>query len=239
VTGEDMIDVLIQFYLDIGQPTANDTAFRARCLFHVQRAVDELWNFRPWPMKATPSVNITIATTGIGDLPTDFGGPGYVLTVNNPDGKYKLEWMAPKRLFDLRERETGRDSRPRWYTLADENQTVGASLGLQQIHVHKRPLASLVLHIGYELQSPQIADNDGSITPSGMEFIPLQYHSTVVFEGAKAYLMEDEGDGRAPMVRARFRRFMMEMWAQEKQTTHTPRRSPRYAAAMLGRRLWR
>jgi hypothetical protein len=183
-------------------------------------------------MKATPSVNVVVATTGIGTLPTDFGGPGYLLTVNNPDGKYKLEWMAPARLFDLRERETGVDSRPHWYTLADENQTSG----LQQIHVHKKPLASLTLHLGYELQSPQILD---STAPSGMEFIPLQYHSTVIFEGAKAYLMEDEGDARAPMVRARFRRFMMEMWAQEKQTSHTSRKSPRYAAAMMGRRLWR
>ena len=232
MTGAQIIDALIQNFLDIGQATANDTAFRSRCLFHVQRAVDELWTFRPWPMKATPSVNVTIATTGIGNLPTDFGGPGYILTVNNPDGKYKLEWMNPKKLFDLRERETGTDSRPHWYTLADENQTSG----LQQIHVHKKPRATLTLHIGYELQSPQIAD---AAAPSGMEFIPIQYHSTVIFEGAKAYLMEDEGDARAPMVRARFRRFMMEMWAQEKQTSHTSRRSPRYAAAMLGRRLWR
>ena len=232
MTGAQIIDALIQNFLDIGQPTANDTAFRTRCLFHVQRAVDELWIFRPWPMKAGGGINLVVATTGIGDLPTDFGGPGYFLTVNNPDGKYKLEWMAPKRLFDLRERETGTDKRPRWYTFADEKSTTG----IQQIHVHKKPTASVTLHIGYEAQSPGITD---SAAPSGMEFIPLQYHSTVIFEGAKAYLMEDEGDARAPMVRARFRRFMMEMWAQEKQTTHTSRRSPRYAAAMLGRRLWR
>lgn len=232
MTGAQIIDSLMKYFLDIGQPIANDPAFRARILFHVQRTVDELWAFRPWPFKTTQAINVTIATTGIGVLPTDFGGPGYMMNVNNPNGKYKLEWMSPPKLFDLRERETGTDSRPKWYTVADQDQTTG----IPQIHVHKKPTASTVLHLAYETQSPQIAD---SIAPSGLELIPVQYHSTVIFEGAKAHLMFDEGDGREVETRARFKRLMMEMWAQEKQTTHTPRRSPRYAAALLGRRLWR
>lgn len=232
MTGAGMIDALIKYALDIGQATANDAAFRERLLFHVQQTVDEIWPFRPWPWKTTQGIPITVPPAGFVNLPVDFGGPGYILDVNNTDGKYKLEWMSPPRLFDLRERETGTESRPKWYTIADQDQTTG----IQQIHVHKKPIANVVLRLAYETQSPQITD---SAAPSGLELIPVHYHSSIVFEGAKARLQEDEGDGRYPATRAAFRRRLMEMWAQEKQTTHTPRRSPRYAAAMLGRRLWR
>jgi hypothetical protein len=230
VDGKTLVDSVYKYFVNIGQATLSDTVFQNRILFRVQQVVDEVCYFRPWSWMQAGLVNVVIANTGYGSLPTDYGN---WMAVDNKLGKYKLEYMTPARLFDLRDRESGTDSKPRWFTISDEDPVTRAPL----IQVHKLPTPSVPFSVDvtYQKSAPAIAY---STNPSGMEKIPPFFHNAI-YEGVVALMMEDEGDGRSVLGNQKFRRRIMEIWAFSKPSLGAARRGPRYAAALLGRRLWR
>jgi hypothetical protein len=229
VDGKTLVDSVFKYFVNIGQATLSDTVYQARILFRVQQVVDELCYFRPWTWMQTLTQNIAISVGGSGLLPTDYGN---WIAVNNKLGKYKLEWMSTARLFDLRERESGTDKKPRWFTISGEDVATKAPL----IQVHKLPFdGTFTVDLTYQQSAPTIAY---SVNPSGMERIPPFFHNAI-YEGVVGLMMEDEGDGRSVLGNQKYRRRIMEIWAFSKPALGAARRGPRYGAAMLGRRLWR
>lgn len=224
------IDNLIKHFLDIGQTTADDAAFRERCLLHDQQAVDYVYHRYPWYWKQT-SVSVSFNTSGEGDLPVDFGDFGQEGGVFHPTQRYALDWAPPALIRRWRLRVPAPSSRPRWYTLAGQD----ASTGVKGVLIHPRPQATLSLEVVYDLKSPTLVDDTSD---SGLELIPDQFVNTVIWDLAVSRLMEDEGDARYPMVKIRAEQELAQMWASEKQARHVARRTPRFSAARFNRGYW-
>lgn len=223
--GQTLISAAIEHWLDIGSGDSSDTTFRARCLLHLQEAAKARRSARQWSWRwATGS--ITVASSGAGDVPTDFasfGKEGWAIVAgqNTP-----MVWVPPRELFKVRAVSTGTSSTPTIYTLSGVDST-----GNQQFQVGPQlPPGNITITAYYDSKCPAIADDTGTEL---LEAFPDEdYHETVLLNDVIAALQKDEGDLREPETRRMADRNDIAFWRDHKQGRHQRRRGPRYGAGV-------
>jgi hypothetical protein len=220
VTDSELVDAANEEWLNVGSAaTADDTELRARTARHATQAVAEFW-LRPWHWKDA-SATVTIASTGIGPLPADFGSfsRGFVIDAVT---KTKLRYVDPQTLFRLRETATGSGD-PYYYTIA--GMSAAASPMVKRIHVHPKPAANRNTTVYYEIKRPVV-----SYGGAGLQSVPEEYHESVILLGTIAKLADGEGDPRAPKYDQDFRRAIALAWVESKQGLQVPKRSRAYGS---------
>lgn len=229
MTDAQAIDAANLYWLNLGsQLTADDTSWQARGAFHLQQVVNEFWR-KPWPWKRA-SGSITVATTGIAPLPTDFGTIGGKGMLVNRTTLRRLKYEDPIVLFRMREKESGTSSDPLFYTISG----IDTATGYQQLHTHQKPPANLALTIYYEKQRPTV-----SYGGTGLGGIPIQYHEDILVDGVIARLAFDEGDPRAPEMTQRYRQAIASAWTEAKIGLQEPSRAPGYGRRAVFSGGWR
>lgn len=218
MTDTELITAAIKHWLNVGSAeTVQDTDFQERGGLHATQAVEEFW-LKPWHWKDA-SASVTIASTGIGPLPADFGNitRGFVI-----DGttKVKLQYVDPQTLFRLRASTTG-SGNPQFYTIAGMD--AAADPMVKRIHVYPKPAANRSVTVYYEMIRPVIVW-DGE----GLQSVPAEYHRSVILIGTIAKFADDEGDPRAPKYDGDFRRAIAMAWNESKQGLQEPKRRRAY-----------
>jgi hypothetical protein len=222
VTDTELIDAANKYWLNIGSAlTAEDTDVRARTALHATQAVAEFWA-RPWHWRDA-SASVTIASTGIGPLPADFGtmSRGFVV---NPTNRARLAYLPPQELFRLRESTSGTSSSPVYYTIA--GMSAAADPMVKRIHVHPKPPSNKSVTVYYELKRPEV-----SYGGAGLQSVPEEYHEDVIFRGVVAKLAQDEGDPRAPMFEREFKEAIARAWSESRVGLQQPRRNRGYGSS--------
>jgi hypothetical protein len=228
LSGEEIIDAGLRFYLSIGGTAQQDTELRIRCEFHLNNRAPKFYRFRPWWWRYGEGT-VVVSDQGYGDLPLDFGSQRGLGAVSHDSQKYPLSWVSPTRLLEARRSTTGRSAHPQVWTLMGDDGEEN-----RRLHVHPMPPtgATVTLRIDYERSTPTIVD---SSFPSGMERFPEDYHRTVLWTGLRADLMFDAGDARAAAEERAFLAAMIEAWKEENQAGHAQRQ----VGDEYGDRVWR
>lgn len=216
--GASLITAVIGYWDNVDAIDASNTTRRARVLQYAQHTVDEVWNYRDWPWKARVDATLSTAS-GLVEVPTDFGEIGQSGGVYLTDTGDQLAQVDPKAVIDMIQGSATTDQ-PGCYALFGQGTN-----GLLQIYV---PGDVVLLTLYYSASPPVITDAGA---PSGLEYIPLAYHNTVILAGTAAKAQGSKGDAR-PDWQAMYQNGLAYMVARERLYKPTVRRMPMTVGGM-------
>jgi hypothetical protein len=178
----DMVDALAAFLDETPVGTFNLTANRRSRLTHyVQRALDDIWNDRPWPFKFADAGPLT-ATDNVISLATvtDFGSIGEEGIFWDDSDNDKRPW-AEIAIQDLKSMlARGNYENERVFAL-------GWGSG-QELYVPRNGTNVGAFMLTYKREIPTVSESQGVAVP-----IPGVLHAAL-FQGAVARLQQAKGD---------------------------------------------
>jgi hypothetical protein len=216
----DIIDALILNVLHMPVTDAEDPARRERCLQLAQEIVDEFCHedFR-W-MKNSGDVQALAADGGANTLPVDFmelGPEGYVKQIGQETPLVERPYQE---IVHAQETEGPTGILTRFALGA-----VQAGSGIKLLT--DRPSVDLDLVVYYKATPPVLTDAN----PGGLNAIPAAYHYTVVYNGVKWRLLDEEGDdARAAKAESKYEEGRARAIKVERRNKTTVTQLPKNAA---------
>lgn len=171
-------DILDRILTDHDHVSTSNSARRDQALRNLRRIYTKVWNHRNWAFRyktATPT-----ATNGIFTLSdfTSFGPSGGLII---PGQTMPLRWM-PLNVYRRMLLGVPRTGTPFAFT------ELGVSSGARQIGLY--PAYTGALTVWYQFDAPTLTDaNTG-----GLEFFPLQWRESVLYEGTVGLQMKDKAN---------------------------------------------
>ena len=207
-----LITSVIGFWDNVDANDASNVDRRSRILTFLQITAGEVWNYRDWAFKARVDTSL-VTTGGLVEVPADFGEIGQSGGVFLTDTGAPLLQVDPKIVIEMMQGGTT-NNLPTVYALFGQGTN-----GLLQLFV---PGDGVNLTLYYSATQPVITDAGA---PSGMEYIPLAYHYTVMLTGTAAKAQQSKGDAR-PDWNAMYQNGLMQMVARERLYKPSVRKMP-------------
>jgi hypothetical protein len=164
---------------------------RQRRLGHyVQRAMDEIWGYRPWSFKYALHGPFSFSN-GFADIPDNFANIGDNGMMWNEEANSREPWAEVAMQDMVALRATGRDKGKRWFTVGLLDQAAAATDQFsRQLWIPKDDVTFGSFKLFFEM-NPRMFDLDnlsGEPVP-----LPELFHNTL-FAGALAKLQQAKGD---------------------------------------------
>lgn len=224
--------LLLRHCLNIGDESAsseNQGQHADRANLAIQWAIEDFVNAYSWSWRLKTGT-CAVATTGIGNLPEDFGTFGAHGSVSINTLRHKLMRIPEAQLFEMRTRDTGTAAKPVYYAEVGTAEPTAGTF-LRTLQVHRKPTAPITTDIVYYFRPPLISITDDFTTGDDDDFllVPAEYHAGVLFDGAAARLLFNIGDPRALEVEQRYEHSKARAWTND-HSYHWPRNRPRYSS---------
>lgn len=197
---------------------------RLRTQRNGQRALTFTWGFKLWPFRYVEAGSaVILANKYSAALPSDFLSFGSDGSVTIPALKRQLDWL-PLREVLLRINGDPRTDDPVVYAEGTEDAS-----GIRKLFVYPGCSVDRTHVFPYIRRAPTLTDT--LTPPTGLEEIPVDYHETVIYEGALYYEMRDTGDGRTQEQKAEFMHNLVAMARDIVPGLEAPLKWPVYAGA--------
>lgn len=183
---------LLDLSMDFDGVLSTDSEYtrrRARHLAWAQEIVDEVCDERPFSWRMTSTTVTFTAGVNAADLPANFVelGPTGGLWDASVSPARKLDEQSPQIVQGL-QIQTNAISIHSCFSIFAVDATP-----VQQLQIGRNG-QNQSFTLWYIQSPPTLAD---ATTSSGLEYIPVQYHRTVVLAGLKAKIMRANEDSRA------------------------------------------
>jgi hypothetical protein len=180
VTGQDLINALINHYDQTLSTDAGNTNRRTFMLHHIQMVVDEVWNHRAWSFKMNQE---SITTSGGSSAPpTSFARVGPEGFVYEPSTKKTWTETFAQDIMAIRNSAT--TFTMKLYAISSVDNT-GRQIIVPDV------TNPVTLSFFYEMAPPVIADDSTDIVQ-----IPVEYHNTVLLAGGVSRIQTSKNDIR-------------------------------------------
>jgi len=196
----EIVDDLASYADETDATTYTVPPSRQRRLGHyVQRAMDEIWGYRPWSFKYALHGPFTFSN-GFATLPDNFANIGDNGMLWNDGDNSKAPWAEVAMQDMVALRAAGRQTEKKWFTvgLLDQAATATAQF-TRQLWIPKNDVSFGSFMLFFEL-NPRMFD----LTDLANEEVPLpELFHNVLFAGALAKLQQAKGDPQ-PIWRAEY-----------------------------------
>lgn len=222
MTSAALIDQLLNYFDQIAATDADNATRRLMALEWLQEVVDEFWHERPWRW-AYATTTITVPDgQGYVALPTDFQEFGPYGGVWDSQGRNLLE-VSPQAVEDYRTAASTGIAFPGGFA------PLMADNGVQRFQI---PLNSgaQVFTIWYKKIPPTCADSTAANT-NGLNYIPAQYHYSVILAGVKTKAARSKADARTQEWESIYERGFKRAIVNERGRRSSTRRMPRAVSA--------
>jgi hypothetical protein len=167
VTTGQLIDLVLEHWVNPGSNDANDATWRKRVLERGQEVVEEIWDADAWEFKQTTTTLSLTSGTDTVDVPSNWStiGENGSLWITVGDRAHELEYMEPHRL--LREREKNRNAGsgcPDYYTVTQQDATF-----LTQIIFDQTADQTYSLRLYYDSTPPILLDRPTALTATEVD----------------------------------------------------------------------
>lgn len=187
-----VISAVLEFYDAVATSSDNST-LRAKALNREQEIVDELWqefgdegDFT----QAQSTVTLASGTSSI-ELPSDFmtfgTQGGAILRRSATDRSPLVKWPTSE-LFKLLEENGSTTGEPTYFAVSQWN----GSDFVPKLHVDLLADANYTIAVYYTKRPPTLSDSNTST--SGLEYLPTEFHRSLVYKGTLARYSKDVGN---------------------------------------------
>ena len=182
------ISAVLNYTDNVPATDAGNAGRRLRILRWLQETLEFVWNFRAWRFTYTTSSSISVDSSGVAILPTDFGQFGNKGGLFIPaTGETLSESMNAKDLYSR-------------FLAGVRNQQEFAMLGFDTTtHAPKIQtlMVSTTIAALYCKQAPTLADSTTLPADDSLDLpIPQDYHNSVLIAGAASKSKVSKGDVR-------------------------------------------
>jgi hypothetical protein len=191
----------------VADPTdGNSTSLRATALDRLQEATEEFWQYMDGAdfQQAMTTVSLTSGAFSV-DCPATFfklGETGRLILRYTADDRRTLTPLTPHEVFEMQETNGSTTGIPRYYCIGLQD----ASSYYPEIHFDVKAESTMTFALYYVKTPPTLTD--ANTATSGLQYIPQEYHKSVLFKGLLAKAARDSGDARAPMFNQEFMQAM-------------------------------
>jgi hypothetical protein len=218
MTSAAMIDQLLNYFDQISATDADNATRRVMVLEWLQEVVDEFCHERPWRWLYTTTTVTVPDGQGYIALPSDFQEFGPYGGVYDSQGRNLLE-LSPQAIQDYRTSVSTGIAFPGGFAV------FMADNGVQRFQIPENSGAQ-TFTIWYKKTPPTCADSTNANT-NGLNYIPTQYHYSVILAGLKAKAARSKADARAPELEMMFQRGKDRAAVLERGRRSSTRRMPR------------
>lgn len=162
MTAKQIIDLMINDYLNPGSSDANSAAIRRRVWECLQEAVEEVWDAADWDFKGATNTIAAAADVSEVDCPSDFSTFGENGGLYWSGDRQKLRYVDPNTLYSMREYNSV-SGRPEAYTVIQQT----TSTFLPQIQFDRTNDQSRTLRAYYDSIPPLVLD--GPLAPTAAD----------------------------------------------------------------------
>lgn len=222
MTSAGLIDQILNYFDQISATDADNATRRIMVLEWLQEVVDQFWHERPWRWAyATTTVTVPDGQ-GYVALPSDFQEFGPYGGVYDSQGRNLLE-VNPQSIQDYRTAASSPIAFPGGFGV------FMADNGVQRFQIPENS-GDQTFTIWYKKTPPTCLDSTNAST-NGMNYIPSQYHYSVILAGVKAKAARSKADQRTGEWEALFQRGLNRAIVNERGRRSSTRRMPRAVSA--------
>ena len=188
-----LIDEIVKHWFGASTSDGNNADTEERILARLQEVADNIMaDPTDWDFKHVLGGSVSMTSTGVADLPVDYGHQTKDDAVYVSGTQHEVTWMEPRALLRKLRLETGSSTYPDNYTIHGWNETTKRST----IYVLRPPSSTITLLVDYSKKAPTLVNTTGAT--NGLDYFPDDFHRAIVGRGAIKLLGLDGGDGRTP-----------------------------------------
>lgn len=202
-----LISAHLKFMGSTDPTDANSTSLRAASLDRLQEATEEFWqemDGSDFQYSRDVSISTTAGQSYV-DCPSNFakfGTSGRLYLRYSADDRRELTPITPHELFELQEKNGSTRAVPEYYCVLLQN----GSDYIPQVHFDCLADAAYTLAFYYMKVPPTLSDVNSS--SSGLQYIPAEFHWSVLYKGLLAKGARDTGDQRVTLFEQQFQAAM-------------------------------
>lgn len=180
-----LLTTVLKFDANISATDADNTQRRARYLQYAQEVFEYVWLYSEWDFSYASTSQTVSAASSSGSLPADFLELGQKGMLFNTTTNRKMKEIPPQDIMEMRARGIVDLN---VFAISGYNTTTSR----KQIQLtHTQGFTGTVF---YRMTAPTLVDTTG--TSSNLQYIPYQYHQTVLLPGVRMKARKSVGDMR-------------------------------------------